>query len=314
MIIRVKKKVTPFVVLDVTALRDKTLSLQAKGLHAYLMTLPDNWKIRLTELATHFSNGYSSFHSAFEELISAGYAKKVRTNSEGRGDWKVNVYETPQTDDKLFDEAKTEEATRLPEKQKAKKLEGITVTDLVLLMPSHLQDPVLWREWIAHRIAIRRPFTIPAGKILSSKLKDFSIGAVREAVHDSIMKGWTGVFPRTVDCPSSVATGTPATLSLGNPVEDKLVAMLRCKGTVGSKGAEYAAAQLIVQRWDRLPGSPNDPDTVKGHYGSVFKFCRSLLDGVPIHVLIFKTQNHMDNFIRKEEQKLGMSFKTGRGL
>ncbi|MCU5830256.1 replication protein, partial [Clostridioides difficile] len=45
-IIRVSKdKDNPYVVLNKTCLEDVKLSWQAKGLHSYLISKPDHWKI-----------------------------------------------------------------------------------------------------------------------------------------------------------------------------------------------------------------------------------------------------------------------------
>ena len=39
-----KKRDNPYLTIDKTALNDKRLTWQAKGLHAYLMGLPDDWR------------------------------------------------------------------------------------------------------------------------------------------------------------------------------------------------------------------------------------------------------------------------------
>lgn len=56
-----------------TALKDKSLSLKAKGLYAYLFSLPEDWKVYKTEIVKHFSDGKDSLNSAFKELESNGY-------------------------------------------------------------------------------------------------------------------------------------------------------------------------------------------------------------------------------------------------
>jgi len=56
-----------------TALRDKKLSLKAKGLYAYLFSLPEDWKVYKTEVVKNFSDGKDSLNSAFKELENNGY-------------------------------------------------------------------------------------------------------------------------------------------------------------------------------------------------------------------------------------------------
>lgn len=63
-----------------TALKDRNLSLKAKGLYSYLFSLPEDWKIFKTEIVKNFSDGKDSLNSAFKELEANGYivSKVVR--------------------------------------------------------------------------------------------------------------------------------------------------------------------------------------------------------------------------------------------
>ena len=79
-----------YFILNTTVLQDKSLSLDAKGLHCYLMTLPDDWKIYLEEIQQHSLDQESSILSAMNELEESGYVKKV---PEKRG-WTYDVFET----------------------------------------------------------------------------------------------------------------------------------------------------------------------------------------------------------------------------
>lgn len=53
-------------------LRDD-LTLQAKGLLIYLLTLPPNWVIYKRELPNHFINGRDSIIRAFNQLVEKKY-------------------------------------------------------------------------------------------------------------------------------------------------------------------------------------------------------------------------------------------------
>jgi hypothetical protein len=74
-IIRVIKNKN-YTVINNTALKDETLSAKAKGIYAYLMSLPDNWELKLSELKNHFTDGRDSINNGVRELISAGYITK----------------------------------------------------------------------------------------------------------------------------------------------------------------------------------------------------------------------------------------------
>jgi hypothetical protein len=74
MILRIKRHQTNFVMIDAVALRNPRMSCRAKGLLAYLLTLPDNWVVMVSELEKHFSDGRFSLQKAFRELRDHGHA------------------------------------------------------------------------------------------------------------------------------------------------------------------------------------------------------------------------------------------------
>ena len=54
-------------------IRNTKLSAKAKGIFAYLLTLPDNWDLHIDELITHFTDGETAIRSGLKELISQNY-------------------------------------------------------------------------------------------------------------------------------------------------------------------------------------------------------------------------------------------------
>lgn len=62
-----------YTIIPNEVLGDKNLSLKAKGLISYLISLPVDWEIYKSELKNHFKDGKDSINSAFDELINAGY-------------------------------------------------------------------------------------------------------------------------------------------------------------------------------------------------------------------------------------------------
>ena len=80
--IRVMKKENPYVMIDKTCLKDERLSWKAKGLLCYLLSLPDDWEIYVSELQSHASDGRDSTAAGLRELIKFGYAKRYRNRDE----------------------------------------------------------------------------------------------------------------------------------------------------------------------------------------------------------------------------------------
>jgi len=67
---------TDFTKISNTLIRDKTLSIQAKGLFLTLASLPENWIVNKTQLHNFSSDTKYATGKAFEELVAAGYIKK----------------------------------------------------------------------------------------------------------------------------------------------------------------------------------------------------------------------------------------------
>jgi hypothetical protein len=114
MIIRAEKN-RNYSVIKNTCLKDSNLSARSKGIFAYIMTLPDDWKLYKSELYNHFSEGKKAIDTAFKELETAGYIHKQREkNKEGRFDgWKYTLYEEP-TETPISDQSETRKAENRP--------------------------------------------------------------------------------------------------------------------------------------------------------------------------------------------------------
>ncbi|HBM17423.1 MAG TPA: hypothetical protein DD381_13935 [Lentisphaeria bacterium] len=71
--------------------------MRAKGLLAYLLSLPDDWQINRKELTGHFSNGIESISAALQELVKSGYIVRfqIRDESQRFSEMIYDVFETP---------------------------------------------------------------------------------------------------------------------------------------------------------------------------------------------------------------------------
>ena len=81
-----------FTILDNTCIRDSNLSWKAKGVHTYLMSLPDDWKIHISEIVNHSCDGKAALYSAIQMLEHYGYIKKIR-NRKKNGCFENTVYQ-----------------------------------------------------------------------------------------------------------------------------------------------------------------------------------------------------------------------------
>jgi hypothetical protein len=98
MIIRTpKNKENPYVMINKGALLDVGLSFKAKGLLAYLLSLPNDWKIRPKELQKHAKDGRDAIYSGLQELIETGYLVKEQSRKSSGKFRQVSymLYEVP---------------------------------------------------------------------------------------------------------------------------------------------------------------------------------------------------------------------------
>lgn len=81
-----------YTILDNTFLKDNELSWKAKGLFAYILSLPEDWKIYMSDLQNRATDGETSLRSAIKELTARGYIKQTRLKDE-QGRWASYAYE-----------------------------------------------------------------------------------------------------------------------------------------------------------------------------------------------------------------------------
>jgi DnaD/phage-associated family protein len=95
-VIRVQKN-SNYVVMSKVGLHDDRLSWKAKGLLAYMLSMPDNWTFYNEELMKHSPDGSSTFKAAMKELKEYGYVvRRKKQDEKGRFvGWETIVYEHP---------------------------------------------------------------------------------------------------------------------------------------------------------------------------------------------------------------------------
>lgn len=93
-------KTKDFTVMSNHHLRDKNLTLKAKGLLSVILSLPDDWKYSITGLAAICKEGTSAVKSALQELTDAGYVTVTKLypnhTETGRIEYVYDIRERPQ--------------------------------------------------------------------------------------------------------------------------------------------------------------------------------------------------------------------------
>lgn len=97
MILRNEKRSRDYTVIANQVLRNEALSWKARGILAYLLSMPDDWQIYLNDLVKRAPEGIDSLRSGIKELEALGYITKEQARDE-KGKitgYEYVVHETP---------------------------------------------------------------------------------------------------------------------------------------------------------------------------------------------------------------------------
>lgn len=96
MIVR-SKRPARFTILDNEIIRNHALSFRARGILAYLLSMPDGWSVSSHHLAKVGAEGRTAVRTGLAELVEHGYLVRERRQdpSTGRWGWVQTVYDQP---------------------------------------------------------------------------------------------------------------------------------------------------------------------------------------------------------------------------
>ena len=205
-------------------LRDKELSLKAKGLLSVILSLPDDWKYSMAGLIAICKEGESAVKAAFKELEKAGYVTVTKLypnqTDTGRIEYVYTIRECPQQDsceqdiENLRIESQVIEnqgqlstdrqSTKKPSTKEPKKKERKKPAETYdSIIDSYTENGELRSalvEFVKMRKMMKKPLTNRALSLLLTSKKGLDGLASNDAekidiVQQSIMRGWQGFFP-----------------------------------------------------------------------------------------------------------------------
>lgn len=115
--IRRTKRTGNFTTVRNEYLQDVNLSWKAKGLITYIMSLPPDWQLNLSDLKKRSKDGRDATAAGFRELITNGYCQRCKVRGDGGtfvgcdyevSDIKEFEPEQPQTENPFMDTPQTE--------------------------------------------------------------------------------------------------------------------------------------------------------------------------------------------------------------
>lgn len=102
MVFKVEKNKN-YTVMSNYHLRDKSLSLKAKGLLSFMLSLPDNWDYSLAGLCAICKEGKDAIRSTLKELKDSNYLViEKHKNNKGLFEYTYLIYEEPQVEKELI--------------------------------------------------------------------------------------------------------------------------------------------------------------------------------------------------------------------
>ena len=213
-------KTKDFTVMSNHHLRDKNLTLKAKGLLSVILSLPDDWKYSIAGLAAICKEGTSAVKSALQELTDAGYVTVTKLypnqTETGRIEYVYDIHETPQAPRKQgienlplesqqvenqaqlsTEEPSTDKSTTNNKKKEGKRAGYDEIIDSYT-ENGELRSSLM--EFVKMRKMMKKPLTNKALSLLLTSKKGLDGLASNDAekidiVQQSIMRGWQGFFP-----------------------------------------------------------------------------------------------------------------------
>lgn len=227
-VIRVNKTKN-YTVMSNEHLKDKRLSLKAKGLLSVMLSLPDTWDYSISGLVAICKESETAVKSTLNELKSCGYlvvTKKMPNETEsGRIEYAYDIFEKAQTEKQLVEkqgvenlgveslgvenvrqlstkEANTDKSNTDKSNTNNKKKEGRRAgyDEIIADYTENVELRSALVEFVKMRKMMKKPLTNKALSLLLTSKKGLDGLASNDAekidiVQQSIMRGWMGFFP-----------------------------------------------------------------------------------------------------------------------
>lgn len=222
-------KTKNYTVMSNEHLKDKRLSLKAKGLLSVMLSLPDTWDYSISGLVAICKESETAVKSTLRELKSCGYlvvTKKMPNETEsGRIEYVYDIFEKAQTEKQLVEkqgvenlgveslgvenvrqlntkEANTDKSNTDKANTNNKKKEGKRAgyDEIIASYTENVELRSALIEFVKMRKMMKKPLTNKALSLLLTSKKGLDGLASTDAekidiVQQSIMRGWMGFFP-----------------------------------------------------------------------------------------------------------------------
>lgn len=211
-IFRVEKNQN-YVVMSNHHLRNREMSLKAKGLLSLILSLPPEWNYSLSGLCAICKESQTAMRSALKELEKHNYlVRNRRKNSLGHFEYEYIVYELPHTENRYAanQHAQVEYAENRTQINKEKisidklNIDRVNkeknINDILIDLVPDEELRELYKDYIVVREEMDAPLTERGLKMLITRCERLSHNNVRVQkvlLENSIVNGWKNVFEPT---------------------------------------------------------------------------------------------------------------------
>jgi hypothetical protein len=188
-------------------LNDKSISLKAKGMYAFIQSKPDDWDFSAERIANQLKEGLPSVQSAIKELEQNGYLHRFRfQNNKGYWEVEYELFENS-TMPNIYDKSKIyinpdKEnlilGNPIEENPILGKPSNISKKDLSKKELSNTINKtnreLIFEKWFTYKKEKRQSYT-PSGKnALFESWKDKSDIELEIAINHSMSNNYIGIF------------------------------------------------------------------------------------------------------------------------
>lgn len=213
-VFRVEKN-REFVVMNHKFLREKEMSLKAKGLLALCLSLPEDWEYSLNGLVAIVKESQTSMRSALKELEKFGYLKRNRTkDAKGQFQYEYVLYEVPYdgfvyTDNQNAQKVEAEDRPTENGRQQRTDLENTNklnidkenkekdINNILISQVNNLELLELYNDYIQMREEMNCPLTAKGLQMLIKRNERLSKNNIKVQcllLENSLLNGWKNVF------------------------------------------------------------------------------------------------------------------------
>lgn len=208
-VFRVEKN-REFVVMSNRFLRNKEMSLKAKGLLALCLSLPESWDYSMNGLVAICKENITAVRSALKELEKHGHLQIIKTkNDKGHFEYEYVIYESPHIENLYVENQPMENL--LVEKHIQQSIEEVIIKkenieeenlyiELEEILHSQIEDRGLlmrYRDYIEMRKSINSPLTPRGLKMLITRCTNLShnnLTVQKLMIDNATMNQWKNVY------------------------------------------------------------------------------------------------------------------------